>query len=88
MRFLNWEATLRKAREAGLMEGHTKGYIEGLALGRAEACAEGYAEARAEGYAEGRAEIDRAWAGWLQREADAAERNEPFDEPPPSQTQG
>lgn len=80
MRFLNWEATLRKAREAGLMEGHTKGYIEGLALGRAEA--------RAEGYAEGRAEIDRAWESWLQREADAAERNEPFNEPPPSQVQG
>ena len=72
MRFLNWKATLRKAREAGLMEGHTKGYIEGLALGRAEA----------------RAELDRAWESWLQREAAAAERNEPFNEPPPSQAQG
>ena len=64
MRFLNWEGTLRKAREAGLMEGYAKGR------------------------AEGRAEIDRAWEGWLQREAAAAERNEPFNEPPPSQTQG
>ena len=64
MRFLNWEATLRKAREDGLMEGHTKG--------RAEA----------------RAEVDRAWESWLQREAVAAERNGPFNEPPPSQTQG
>ena len=60
MRFLNWEATLRKAREKGLMEG----------------------------YAEARAEVDRAWESWLQREAAAAERNEPFNEPPPSQTQG
>ena len=60
MRFLNWKATLRKAREDGLMEG----------------------------YAEARAEVDRAWEGWLQREAAAAERNEPFNEPPPSQTQG
>ena len=76
MRFLNWKATLRKAREDGLMEGHTKGYIEGLALGRAEA------------RAEGQAEINRAWESWLQREADAAERNEPFNEPPPSQVQG
>lgn len=64
MRFLNWKATLRKAREDGLMEGYAKGR------------------------AEGRAEIDRAWESWLQREAAAAERNEPFNEPPPSQTQG
>ena len=64
MRFLNWEATLRKAREKGLMEGY------------------------AEGRAEGRAEVDRAWESWLQREAAAAERNEPFNEPPPSQAQG
>ena len=64
MRFLNWEGTLRKAREAGLMEGYAKGR------------------------AEGRAEIDRAWESWLQREAAAAERNEPFNEPPPSQVQG
>ena len=64
MRFLNWKATLRKAREDGLMEGYAKGY------------------------AEARAEVDRAWESWLQREADAAERNEPFNEPPPSQTQG
>ena len=64
MRFLNWKATLRKAREEGLMEGYAKGY------------------------AEARAEVGRAWESWLQREAAAAERNEPFNEPPPSQTQG
>ena len=80
MRFLNWEATLRKAREAGLMEGHTKGYIEGLALARAEA--------RAKGHAEGQSETNRAWAAWNQRREAAAERNEPFNEPPPSQVQG
>ena len=41
-----------------------------------------------EGYAQGQAERDRAWAAWNQRREAAAERNEPFDEPPPSQTQG
>ena len=76
MRFLNWEATLRKARESGLMEGYAKGYIEGLALARAEA------------RARGQSETNRAWAAWNQRREAAAERNEPFDEPPPSQTQG
>ena len=68
MRFLNWEATIEKARAYGRAEGRIEGRVEG----RAEA----------------RAEVDRAWESWLQREAAAAERNEPFNEPPPSQTQG
>lgn len=68
MRFLNREATIESAREAGLMEGHTKGH--------------------AEGHAEGQAETNRAWAAWNQRREAAAERNEPFNEPPPDQAQG
>lgn len=64
MRFLNRDATIESAREAGLMEGHTKGH------------------------AEGQAETNRAWEAWNQRREAAAERNEPFNEPPPSQTQG
>ena len=68
MRFLNRNATIESAREAGLMEGHTKGH--------------------AEGHAEGQAETNRAWAAWNQRREAAAERNEPFNEPPPDQAQG
>ena len=68
MRFLNRDATIESAREAGLMEGHTKGH--------------------AEGHAEGQAETNRAWAAWNQRREAAAERNEPFNEPPPDQVQG
>ena len=68
MRFLNRDATIESAREAGLMEGHTKGH--------------------AEGHAEGQAETNRAWAAWNQRREAAAERNEPFNEPPPDQAQG
>ena len=64
MRFLNRNATIESAREAGLMEGHTKGH------------------------AEGQAETNRAWAAWNQRREAAAERNEPFNEPPPDQAQG
>ena len=43
---------------------------------------------RGEGRAEGRAETNQAWEAWNQRREAAAERNEPFNEPPPSQTQG
>ena len=64
MRFLNRDATIESAREAGLMEGHTKGH------------------------AEGQAETNRAWAAWNKRREAAAERNEPFNEPPPDQAQG
>ena len=45
-------------------------------------------KARAYGRGEGRAETNRAWEAWNQRREAAAERNEPFNEPPPSQTQG
>ena len=54
------------------------------AFGRAE----GRGEGRVEGRAEGRAETHRAWEAWNQRREAAAERNEPFNEPPPSQVQG
>ena len=52
---------------------------------RAYGRGEGRAEGRIEGRAEARAELNRAWEGWLQRRDAAAERNEPFNEPPPSQ---
>ena len=88
MRFLNRDATIESAREAGLMEGHTKGHAEGHTEGHAEGRAEGRAEGQAEGRAEGQAETNRAWAAWNQRREAAAERNEPFNEPPPDQAQG
>ena len=72
MRFFNREATMEKAR----------------AYGRGEGRIEGRAEGRIEGRDEARAELNQAWEGWLQRRDTAAERNEPFNEPPPSQTQG
>lgn len=68
MRFLNWDATLEKAKE----------------IGRAEGRAEIRAEARAAGRAEGRAESDREWTEYTARLKAALERGEPFNEPPPS----
>ena len=50
-------------------------------LGRTE----GLAEGRSEGLVAGRAERDQAWEGWIKRREAAAEQNEPFNEPPPSQ---
>ncbi len=41
-------------------------------------------EARAEALAEARVETDREWEGWNRRREEAAARNEPFAEPPPS----
>ena len=69
MRFLNREATIERAKE----------------LGRTEGRSEGIAEGRSEGLIAGRAERDQAWEGWIKRREAAAERNEPFNEPPPSQ---
>ena len=42
------------------------------------------AESRAKGHAEGRAERDAEWRAWNGRRIAAAEKGEPFDEPPPS----
>ena len=78
MRFLNWDATLEKAKEIGRAEG------------RAAASAEIRAEARAAGRAEGRAEAiaesDREWTAYTERMKAALERGEPFNEPPPSRS--
>lgn len=68
MRFLNWDATLAKAKE----------------IGRAEGRAAGRAEGRAEALAEIRAERDREWTAYTARLKAALERGEPFNEPPPS----
>ena len=75
MRFFNREATMEKARAYGRGEGRAEGRIEGRAEGRIE------------GRDEARAELNQAWESWLQRREAAAERNEPFNEPPPSQVQ-
>ncbi len=45
------------------------------------------AESRAKGRAEGRAERDTEWKAWNERRMAAAEKGEPFDEPPPSTNQ-
>ncbi len=42
---------------------------------------------RAEGRAEGRAETNARWETWNNRRLEAAARGEPFQEPPPSQSE-
>ena len=45
------------------------------------------AEGRAEGRVEGRAEANARWETWNNRRLEAAARGEPFQEPPPSQSE-
>ena len=59
---------------------------EGLERVRERRREEGRAEGRAEGREEAFAEADRGWEAWNQRRIEAAERGEPFTEPPPKHT--
>ena len=45
--------------------------------------AEGEVAGRARGIAEGREEMAQRWQDWNNRRLAAADRGEPFDEPPP-----
>jgi hypothetical protein len=56
---------------------------EGLERVRERRRAEGRAEGLAEGLAKGEARVQEAWQAWNQRRIEAAERGEPFTEPPP-----
>ena len=96
MRFLNWDATLEKAKEIGRAEGRAADLAEiradviagirteARAEGRAEVIAEIRAAARAEGRAAARVERDLEWTEYTARLKAALERGEPFNEPPPS----
>ena len=42
---------------------------------------------RAEGRVEGRAEANARWETWNNRRLEAVARDEPFQEPPPSQSE-
>ena len=54
--------------------------------GRQEGREEGREEGRQEGRQVGREEAHEAWEAWNERRLQAEANNEPFNEPPPSQT--
>ena len=54
---------------------------------RAQRIANAEAKGKAEGIAQGKAERDREWTDWNNRRLDAAAKGQPFDEPPPLNTQ-
>ena len=60
---------------------------EAIEQAKIEARTEGRAEGRAEGEATGIAKNYELWTAWNNRRIEAAEKNLPFDEPPPSPPQ-
>ena len=66
----------RKERDARMK-------AEGRASGIAEGRAKGMAEGEIAGRARGREEMAQRWQDWNNRRLAAADRGEPFDEPPP-----
>ncbi len=69
-----------EGREIGRKEGREIGRKEGREIGRKE----GREIGRKEGREIGREEVRKAWQAWYERLKAAGDKNEPFDEPPPS----
>ena len=74
-----YQRRLDEAIEQAKIEARTEALAEGRVEGRVEGRAEGRAEGRTEGY--------ELWAAWNNRRLEAAEKNLPFEEPPPSPPQ-
>ena len=77
------ERIRHRLRQQGRAEGLEEGREEGREMGREEGREVGHAEGREVGRAEERREFARAIAAWYERQQQALERGEKFDEPPP-----
>ena len=71
---------LTEGLEQGIKQGHTEGLEHGLELGRTE----GIERGRTQGIAEAYADANARNAAYFRRMKEALERDEDFDEPPPT----